>query len=583
MKKTLGVCYYPEQWPREVWEDDARRMSELGLTWARIGEFAWSRLEPSFTRLEFGWLDEAIDTLARAGLKVVLGTPTATPPRWMPDKHPQMFPVGADGHPRGFGSRRHYCFSHPGYREECVRIVTALAERYGKHPAVGAWQTDNEYGCHDTALSYSAAARDGFRRWLRARYADIDALNEQWGNVFWSMEYGDFEQVGLPNLTVTEPNPAHVLAFRRFSSDQVVSFNRAQTEIIRAHSDAPIIHNFTGRFGGFDHFGVGADLDIAAWDSYPLGLLASEVPATAEHRRRYARAGDPDFQAFHHDLNRAVGRGRWWVMEQQPGAVNWASYNPAPLAGMVRRWTWEAFEHGAEAVCYFRWRQARAGQEQMHAGLLLPDGSPAPAFDEVKRVALEINDAPDVVKYRGDAAIVFDFDADFAWGVQPCGAGLDYFGLVFGFYRVLRKLGLKADILPATARDFSGYRVVVAPGLVCMGDELKDALRGSGVPVIFGPRSGARDDEMRIPVPLPPALAGFDVKVAGVETLPFDLPVGVRGGGFIEGYREFLETTADVIAADDDGNAVAVRDGDLCYLAARLDTLALKNILKQLL
>ena len=209
------------------------------------------------------------------------------------------------------------------------------------------------------SLSYSNAARQAFRGWLRARYpgqgndGDIDALNAAWGNVFWSMEYDDFDQIDLPNLTVTEPNPAHVQAFRRFSSDQVVRFNRAQVEIIRKYSDAPISHNYMGRITDFDHFAVGEDLEIATWDSYPLGFLEDRVGASPENQRHYARQGDPDFQAFHHDLYRAVGKGRWWVMEQQPGPVNWAPYNPAPLPGMVRLWTWEAFAHGAEAVCYF--------------------------------------------------------------------------------------------------------------------------------------------------------------------------------------------------------------------------------------
>ncbi|CAN0588421.1 unnamed protein product, partial [Ectocarpus sp. 12 AP-2014] len=187
---------------------------------------------------------------------------------------------------------------------------------------VAAWQTDNEYGCHDTILSYSDAVRRAFQDWCAQRYQSPDALNRAWGNVFWSMIYDDFDQIGLPNLTVTEPNPAHVMAFRRFSSDQVVRFNRAQVDIIRAHSDAPIAHNYMGRVTEFDHYEVGADLDIASWDSYPLGFLEDRVGRPVKDQRDYARQGDPDFQAFHHDLYRAVGKnGRWWVMEQQPGPV----------------------------------------------------------------------------------------------------------------------------------------------------------------------------------------------------------------------------------------------------------------------
>ncbi len=395
MTRSLGVCYYPEHWPEEIWAEDAARMAETGLTWVRIGEFAWSRIEPRPGAFDWGWLDRAIETLGAAGLKVVLGTPTAPPPRWMLDRHPDLLAVDAGGRPRKFGSRRHYCFSHMGYRDDCRDIVRRLAERYGPNPHVQAWQTDNEYACHDTTVSYSQAARTGFRNWLAQKYQSPDALNRAWGNVFWSMDYDSFDQIDLPNLTVTEPNPSHVLDFRRYSSDQVVDFNRLQVDEIRRHSDAPILHNYMGRETSFDHWKVGADLDAASWDSYPIGFLSDRLEFDAAHKARFLRQGDPDNQAFHHDLYRAVGRGRWWVMEQQPGPVNWAPYNPAPLPGMARLWAHEAFAHGAEAVCYFRWRQAPFAQEQNHAGLLRPDSAPAPALAEAARVAKELAELPE--------------------------------------------------------------------------------------------------------------------------------------------------------------------------------------------
>ena len=580
--RTLGCCYYPEHWPRSLWAEDARRMAETGLTWVRIGEFAWERLEPSPGDLRFDWLDEAIWTLGEAGLKVVLGTPTATPPRWMLDKHPDMLAVDAEGRPRKFGSRRHYCFSHEGYAAESDRIVTLLAERYGRNAHVAAWQTDNEYGCHDTTISYSDAARVAFRRWLRARYVDIDALNAAWGNVFWSMAYRDFDEIDLPNLTVTEPNPAHALAFRRFSSDQVVRFNRRQVGIIRARSEAPITHNYMGRITDFDHFAVGEDLDFASWDSYPLGFLEDRAGADADTQRDFARQGEPDFQAFHHDLYRAVGRGRMWVMEQQPGPVNWAPHNPAPLPGMVRLWSWEAFAHGADCVSYFRWRQAPFAQEQLHAGLLRPDSQPAPGLEEAAQVAREIAQAPEVSATKAEVAILFDYDADAAWAVQPHGAGLSYFGLVLDFYKALRGLGLSIDILPATARDFTGYRLIVAPGLMHMAEGLKSALAEAGAEVLLGPRSGARDGEFSIPVPLPPAFPGLDVTVSHVESLRPDCPAALEQGGAFAGYREALEGAARVVERDAQGAPAMMREGRVSYLGGWPDGQAARRILSAL-
>lgn len=583
MKRTLGTCYYPEHWSTELWAEDAERMVEAGLTWVRIGEFAWSRLEPTPGDLRFEWLDQAIEVLGAAGLKVVLGTPTATPPRWMIDKHPDMVAVDVDGKPRKFGSRRHYCFSHQGYREECTRIVGLLAERYGKNPHVGAWQTDNEYGCHDTTISYSDAARDAFRVWCADRYETIEALNEAWGNIFWSMEYNSFDQIDLPNLTVTEPNPAHSLAFRRFSSDQVVSFNRLQSDLIKAQSDAPTSHNYMGRITDFDHYKVGDDLDIATWDSYPMGFLEDRVGADAAHQKAYARQGDPDFQAFHHDLYRAVGKGRWWVMEQQPGPVNWAPYNPAPLPGMVRLWSWEAFAHGAEAVCYFRWRQAPMAQEQMHAGLLRPDSKDAQAMAECKQVRDEIVAAPDVQPAQARVAMIFDYDADAAWAVQPHGAGLSYFGLVFDTYKALRQMGLSVDILRPETRDFAGYDVVLAPGLMHMDAGLKQALTSSNSHVVVGPRSAARDGDMNIPVPLPPAIDGLDVTVDRVESLRPDSSVSLGNAGAFTGYRELLEGSAEVVLRSADGEAAVMSNGHVSYVAGWADVAGWRAILMPLL
>lgn len=582
MKRTLGVCYYPEHWPETQWAEDAARMVELGLTWVRIGEFAWALMEPTEGTYDWGWLDRAIATLGAAGLKVVLGTPTATPPRWMLNKYPDMIALDRDGKPRGFGSRRHYCFSHRPYRVECARIVTAMAERYGKNPHVEAWQTDNEYACHDTVLSYSKAATEAFQNWLAQKYQSPQALNRAWGNIFWSMDYAAFEEIALPNLTVTEANPAHVMAYRHFASDEVVSFNRAQTDIIRAHSSAPISHNYMGQITDFDHFGTGADLDFATWDAYPLGFLSDRLAASPEHKRRFVRQGDPDFQAFHHDLYRAVGRGRWWVMEQQPGPVNWAPWNPDPLDGMARLWAWEAFAHGAEAVCYFRWRQAPFAQEQMHAGLLRPDSAPALAFDEAAQVARELASMPEVGTARAQVGLVFDYASAWAWETQPQGRDYSYFRQAFETYRGLRRLGLNVDILPPDTADLSAYDLVLAPGIATMSEPLLAALKVHKGHSLIGPRSNSKTAEFSIPLPLPPNLPNLSAVVARVESLPPDVPVPLTLGGNFLHWREKIETLAEVVESSEDGWPALIRAGGLHYMGGWPDEAALARILQSL-
>ena len=572
----LGVCYYPEHWPEEMWARDASDMAAMGLSRVRIAEFAWSRIEPVRGRFAFDWLDRAAETLADAGLGIIMCTPTATPPKWLVDAMPDMVPVDEHGHPRGWGSRRHYDFSHAGYLEEAKRISEVVAERYGRHEAVVAWQTDNEYGCHDTTLSWSPAAREGFQAWLRRKYGTVDALNAAWGNVFWSMEVAEFDAVELPNLAVTETNPAHRLDFRRYASAKVRDFNRAQVEIIRRYSPGrDVTHNLMGMEFGFDHFDVGEDLDLATWDSYPLGFLERHA-RDPNWRNWYLRAGDPDFQAFHHDLYRACGNGRWGVMEQQPGPVNWAPWNPAPHTGMVRLWSLEAIAHGAELVSYFRWRQAPFGQEQLHAALHRPDGSRDEAADEVRQVAddlalIEGGEAP--MQAGAKVALVFDYVSHWAVAIQPQGADFDPFTLVFTYYRALRRLGLDVDIVRPGA-SLEGYAMVVAPLLVIASDEALAALEAFDGPLLLGARSGSRTADHAIPDGLAPGplRALVDIAVERVESLP------PRAGAYR--WREFTRGSATVERKQDDGVATVLRQRHVRYVTVWPDDALLREIVE---
>ncbi|MET3897127.1 beta-galactosidase [Devosia sp. UYZn731] len=571
MTPALGVCYYPEHWHEAWWESDAKRMAEVGITFVRIGEFAWSKLEPTPGDLQFDWIIRAMDALGKHGLKVVFGTPTATPPRWMVDKHPDMLAVDTEGRRKGFGSRRHYDFSHLGYREEAGRITQLLADAVGQHPALAAWQTDNEYGCHGTTYSYSPAALAGFRTWLEARYGTIDALNTAWGNVFWSMEYNRFDQIELPNLLVCEAAPAHELDFRRYSSDQVAAFNAVQFDILKsARPDLPVIHNFMSRTSDFDHYDVAKTLDIASWDSYPLGHLAvSDEPEELKHQ--YMRQGDPDNAAFHHDLYRTVGHGRWWIMEQQPGPVNWAQYNPDPLPGMARLWAWEAFAHGAEVVTYFRWRQAPFAQEQMHAGLLRPDSEPAPAHGEAMQVAQELKATGiDGVVGKARVAVVYDYQSEWAWEIQPQAKGFSHGAHVRALYSAFRKHGIDIDVLSPHTTSFAGYDIVAIPALFAWNDALRTAIETFEGQLLIGPRSGSKTQDFAIPATLAPDLPRnmLDLRVTRVSTTDPVHQTPVKGGGAVHHWRERIETGGEVVIEDEDNQPVLVSQGKLFYLTA---------------
>lgn len=586
----LGCCYYPEHWPEEEWASNAVHMREIGLSIVRIGEFAWSRMEPNQGAYDWAWLDRAIESLAKEGLKIIMGTPTATPPKWLVDSMPDMVAIDAHGRPRKFGSRRHYCFSHIPYRNECARITSELTQRYGNHDAIVGWQTDNEYGCHDTVLSYSDAAQSAFRVWLKAKYGDIGTLNTAWGNVFWSMEYQDFDAINAPNLTVTEANPAHLLDYNRFASDEVAAFNKLQSDIIRANSpDRNIIHNFMGFYTEFDHHKVGQDLDIASWDSYPLGFLEM-FPFTEDDKEQFARQGHPDIAAFHHDLYRGCSNGRMAVMEQQPGPVNWAHYNPAPMDGMVRLWTLEAMAHGAEFVAYFRWRQVPFAQEQMHAGLLRPDGVEAQGAIEARQASLDIKtiiEGEDPEKAL-NVALIFDYESQWLFEAQPQGKSFQYIWLVFEHYKALRKLGLNVDIVSKNA-PLDDYAMVIIPSLPIIDDDFIRKVRSLKMPILFGPRSGSKTANFSIPDNLPPGPLQplIDIKVTRVQSMRKGVHLygtSRHGDDFrIDNWIETVEGDAEVIEQCHDGNPILLRNENIHYLAGWPDEQLLHNIIMDLI
>jgi len=581
----LGVCYYPEHWPESWWSEDARQMVELGIRQVRIGEFAWSRIEPTPGQFEWDWLDRAIETLHAAGLDIVLCTPTATPPKWLIDAHPTILAVDAEGRPRRFGSRRHYDFSSDVYLSQALRITEAIAERYGQHPAVKAWQVDNEYGCHDTVLSYSPCAAARFRQWLARRYRDIAALNEAWGTVFWSQEYRSFDEIDLPAGTVTEAHPAHRLDHRRFASDEVVRFNRTMCEALRALSPGrAVAHNFMLFFTEFDHHQLAKDLDVVAWDSYPLGGLENFWFDDAV-KRRWLRTGHPDFAAFHHDLYRPMSKRPFWVMEQQPGAVNWGRWNPAPAPGMVRLWTWEAFAHGAEVVSYFRWRQAPFAQEQMHAGLQTPDRSFTSTAAEVASVAAELERLKPAEAAPAAVALVLDYESLWALQIQPHGADESGLEVAFECYSSLRSLGLDIDIVGPES-VLAPYRLVVLPAQAIITPALRDALLASQAQVVIYPRGGARTTTFRTATGPDDALNTLlGLRVEAVESLRpgHHEPVSWKGVPCTATrWREHLAIGdgMEVLARFDDERPAVVRRGRFHYIATRLDPQAQACVLE---
>lgn len=511
---ALGVSWYPEQWPEERWGVDLDLMQRAGVTVVRVGEFAWARMEPSDGRFDFDWLDRAIAAAARRGIRVVVGTPTAAPPIWLTEAHADVLRVNEDGSVEGHGERRQFSFASATYRRYAHRIAERLGARYGRNPDVVGWQIDNEIG----VPSFDREAKARWADWLRARYQTVDALNRRWTTMYWSQRYDRFDQV--PLRSTGAQNPALLLDFRRFVSDLWADYVGGQASAIRAHADPRqfVTTNSTAWNNNFDQYRVHAGLDLAAWDDY--------VPN-----------GRPDWpaNAMHHDLVRGYKQRNFWVMETQPGRVDWAPLNRALEPGQVRELAWQAVGHGADAVVFWQWRSALNGQEQYHGTLLGPDGEPMPIFAEIARIGAEFKAAASALSGTAAAAaeVAILYSQESRWAVESERHHRDYdpVAVMKDWYRPFAAGGRAIDVIGPEA-DLSRYRLVLAPNLnvldAALADRLAAYVRGGGQ-LVLGPRSGMKDGDnalwtARQPGPLASLLG------ARVENYyPLDVPVALAG------------------------------------------------------
>lgn len=554
---NFAVDWYPSQWDEaEYWESDAAAQRNASLSYVRVGEFDWALFEPQEGVYDWSIMDKTFELLHKNNLKVILGTPEETFPLWAVQKY-DILPKGNDLHYRRFGSRHHFSFSSPDARMLSKRIVTKLAQRYGKHPALGGWQISNELGCHDTVRTFDSHAETAFQGWLAHKYDNnITLLNQKQGRVFWSSQFNKFSDITVPTQEVTESNPAHRLDWFTFSSDQVISFAKQVSDTIRRYSNAPITTNFMDGFLQFDHHKLAKEniVDFSTHDVYPLGNLESSAWMSDENKVKYMRTGHVDFQTFHHSLNRHLGNGKFGVMELQPGGpVNWAQTNPSPFVGMLRVWLHEIFANGGSLSNIFRWREVPFAEEQYHAGMYRRDNVPDTGYYDQQAAVADIKkmqeagllvstsneDAPrwaeDSELAQADVALILDYNAAFVLEAQPQGGVWDtstftdftfiYQQLVTEWYVALRRLGIDVDVIgPYTS--LKGYKVVVAPSLPQIHSELDGHLNVYNGSLIVGPRTASKVSTLSIPKGLPPSAGAIrerlPITVTRVESLRSD-------------------------------------------------------------
>jgi beta-galactosidase len=583
----LAVCYYPEQWDSKSWESEIKKMADLGLIYVRVAEFSWSLLEPSEKKYNFGWLEQVLDLLHKNNLQAIVGTPTTAPPRWIIDKYPDILPWDKWKNPKQFGSRRHYRFSDKNYLGLCKEIVEKMARYFCQHPAIVGWQTDNEYACHDTVYSYSPADDIAFQEWLKEKYQTIEKLNKAWGNCFWGMHYNHFSQIEIPINTITSSNPSHFLDYRRFASRAVIRFNEAQVTILRKICPHHwITHNLMAFIEDFDHFELCKTMDMATWDSYPLGFLSQFSFFSDKEKEIYQNTGHPDVAAFHHDLYRACGKERFGVMEQQPGAVNWASYNPKPLENMVRFWSLEALAHGAEFVSYFRWRQVPFAQEQMHTALNLVNGEAAQGYIEVQSLAKELKEMKQLKNKPAEVAIFFDYQSIWFYQASIQGTNVSYLLWVFQIYEAIRSLGLNIDFVSSFEDLKESHKICFVPSLVFVSQKEYDLCKKYSGMILWGTGSGSKTEDFHIPLDLPPLRIKDLLKIE--ITLSQTMKNSCSGTGCFGDFtavnlREKIRSPLDALSKFDDGDGLLFQNEKHFYLAAHLDKKSLQALVAYLL
>lgn len=558
-----GATYYPEHWSAADREDDVERMVAAGFNMVRMAEFAWDYLEPEPGHYRFDLFDEVIAQLGERGISTMLGTPTATPPRWLTARFPEVLRVNAAGVAMQHGSRQHVCVTSPVFRSYSRRITRAMAEHFADSPYVVGWQTDNELNCHFSEC-HCPACQTAFVAYLRQRYGgDIDALNQAWGNAFWSLTYDSFDQIPTPKYDrPAAPNPAHMLEYYRFISWSTARFQHEQVEILNeTKPEWFVTHN--GTFAHIDYRGrFGEDLDFLAYDVYPF------FDYDPKHR--------PVSQAFNLDHARAWS-GNFMVPEQQSGPGGQAPYlHDTPEPSEVRRMAYTSIARGADSLLFFRWRTARFGAEQYWCGILDHDNVPRRRYDEVKRMGKELETiGPEILGtsvYVDVGVAAADVDVYDAHAITPFGlpSPKDVAEEVHSF--LLNERYAVGCVHPSD--DLSGLKAYIIPHWALFNPDWVPNLTAyveQGGVLVIGARTATKDWQNNVVAETPPGvlrqLAGIRVIEYGRQNAPEQRPLTLRfypGGQRVRSQQwyEMLEIMPQTrVAARWEGRHLGLKTG----------------------
>lgn len=452
----FGVDYYPEHWDESMWERDAQLMKEAGVNTVRIGEFAWYYYEPEEGVYQFDLFDRAIAVLAKYDIKVIMGTPTAAPPKWMTDKYPEIITSDITGKKFDDQTRRQVSLTSPVYNRFSQKIVEQMVLHFKDNPNVIGWQIDNEINCHIDEY-YGENEEVAFRSFLRNEYKTLDSLNHSWGNKFWSQWYDEWDQIDLPYKSPAFHNPALILNYKRFISQSVYDYMKLQTDIIRKHLPQAFITS-NGTFKNIDYYQLTELFDIYSDDVYPCFFDETQYSIGARHVQ-----------------NRSF-MDNFMIMEQQTGPGGQTYLLRTPRPGEMKMWAMQAVAHGANSMVHFRWRTALAGAEEFWYGVLSHDNRPSARYAEFKEEGQDLLQIADEIYGSGtqsDIAYIKDFESDWVFDHQFLSSSVEPSDV--GVYRACAEQHYNLDMI-STEADFNDYKIIIADRLVIMTPALADKI-----------------------------------------------------------------------------------------------------------
>lgn len=472
-----GGDYNPDQWPEEVWDDDVRLMKKAGVNLVSVGIFSWAKIETSEGVYDFDWLDRIINKLGEAGIAVDLASATASPPMWLTQAHPEVLWKDYRGDVCQPGARQHWRPTSPVFREYALKLCRAMAEHYKGNPYVVAWHVSNEYGCHNR-FDYSEDAERAFRKWCEERYGTIDAVNDAWGTAFWAQRMNDFTEIVPPRFIGDGNfmNPGKLLDFKRFSSDALKAFYVAERDALAEITpDLPLTTNFMVSAAGsvLDYDDWGREVDFVSNDHY-------FIPGEAHL----------DELAFSASLVDGIARkDPWFLMEHSTSAVNWRPVNYRKEPGQLVRDSLAHVAMGADAVCYFQWRQSKAGAEKFHSAMVPHAGEDSAVFRDVCELGADLNTLADngllgTKLAKSKVAVVFDYESE--WATEHTATPTQKVHHVdepLQWFRALADHGVTADVVPVRGA-WDDYEMVVLPSVYLLSEEttrrVRDYVVGGG-------------------------------------------------------------------------------------------------------